>query len=248
MELIPFRFGRPDRRMFGAYHPSDTRTPTHAVLLCNPFGQAGIRSHRMYRVFAERLARAGVPALRFDYYATGDSAGDDREGNLSGWADDVLTASAELARRSRAPRLLWMGARLGATIVARAATRGSPDTIVLWEPVLDGPAFLDAFSTRRQGRPVEAIGFALSDVLVDELQQLRVPAFAVPRARSVIVASGSDAGAVQLISHWRAAGSEATLAEFEHQFDWTAEEADNTPIVPTAALARVLPLLTSLPA
>ena len=46
--------------------------------------------------------------LRFDYTATGDSAGDDAEGDLASWQQNILSAAEEL-----------IGLRLGATLAAQ---------------------------------------------------------------------------------------------------------------------------------
>jgi hypothetical protein len=56
--------------------------PGAAVLLCNPFGQEAIRCHRAFRLLSARLASSGIPSLRFDYFGTGDSPGNDGEGDL----------------------------------------------------------------------------------------------------------------------------------------------------------------------
>src|SRR4051812_43750768 len=65
--MTPFYFGAPERRLLGLFHPSATAVRgARAVLLCNPFGQEAVRSHRVYRVLAERLARGGIAVLRFD--------------------------------------------------------------------------------------------------------------------------------------------------------------------------------------
>ena len=141
--MIPIHFGRPDRTLFGIYHEATEPAPT-AVLLCPPFGQEAIRAHRLYRVLAERLARAGIAALRFDYYGTGDSLGDDLDGDLTGWQDDVLSAHRELVRRCQAKAVVWMGLRLGASLAALAARQAPAELarLVLCTPVVDGRAYL----------------------------------------------------------------------------------------------------------
>jgi hypothetical protein len=79
-----------------------------------PFGQEGIRAHRLYRVMSDRLAAAGYHVLRFDYYGSGDSAGSDEEWDVQGSIADAQAALAELLRRSRAPRWSAVGLRWAA--------------------------------------------------------------------------------------------------------------------------------------
>src|SRR5690349_2644367 len=100
---IPLYFEADSRRLFGMFHPRPaTAAPRRGVLLCNAFGREAIRAHRVFRVLAERLSRAGCDVLRFDYYATGDSAGDDGEVDFSAWPRDILAAHSELLARSQA--------------------------------------------------------------------------------------------------------------------------------------------------
>ncbi len=74
MTATAIHFGTSGRELFGIYHAAEVVSPSRpAVLLCNPFGQEAVRAHRIYRILAERLARAGHNVMRFDYYATGDS-------------------------------------------------------------------------------------------------------------------------------------------------------------------------------
>src|SRR6185369_16185836 len=99
--LTPLRFGASARRLFGLYQPPSAGTGNaQCVVLCNPFGQEAIRSHRLLRVLGDRLARAGFAVLRFDYSGTGDSDGDDSEADLGRWVEDVLSADAEARRAS----------------------------------------------------------------------------------------------------------------------------------------------------
>ncbi len=87
------------RRLFASYHIAEGNVRRgHGVVLCNPFGQEALRAHRLYRVLAERLARSGIDVMRFDYYGTGDSSGEDQEGELSGWTRDIRTVHDELLR------------------------------------------------------------------------------------------------------------------------------------------------------
>jgi pimeloyl-ACP methyl ester carboxylesterase len=147
--MTPLMFGPPARRLFGLYHPAeDGRPDKGAVLICPPFGQEALRSHRFFKVLADRLARAGFSVLRFDYYGTGDSPGDDVEGEFDGWASDIAAAHEELRRLSSAgapgtpdgPGVRWLGVRLGGTLALLAAQQTRPrlERLVLWEPVVDG--------------------------------------------------------------------------------------------------------------
>jgi uncharacterized protein len=97
--VIPLRFGSPQRELFGMLHRPERGTTGTGVLVCNPFGQEAVRSHRLFRVMAERLARSGRSVMRFDYFGTGDSAGDEDDADLDAWQHDILRAHAELVER-----------------------------------------------------------------------------------------------------------------------------------------------------
>ena len=258
----PIYFGAPDRRLFGIYHSGDvtTRAP-RAVLLCNPLGQEAIRVHRFYRVLAGRLARMGVSVLRFDPYGTGDSMGDDTDLSLAGWQADLLCAHAELTRRAPSSSVQWAGARLGATLALLALPRASRSLtgVVLWDVVIDGAAYrhdlrhrhADALATSygligpdwhgmlndESAFRGEAIGFALSAGFQEELQRtdvrLTVPASGIEVR---VLGDPGDAALDSWINHCRAAGAAIDFTAHSHDFDWTAEEAVNTALVPPKVL------------
>ncbi len=255
--MIPFRFGAAPRQLMGLYHPGDGgRLEKAAVLLCNPFGQEAVRTHRMFRVLAERLARAGIPVLRFDYFGTGDSMGDDTDGDLDAWRDDILLAHQELKRRVPGAAVTWLGVRLGATLACLASGMDSarqPGRLVLWEPLTDGRRYLDEMAKshrralvasyslvpdayRQPGRN-EAMGFGMGDRLVSQLEALHADALSGLSAGSVTLVAGARhegaAALARLLAH-RAIPHE-TL-RFEHAFDWASEEALNTALVPHEAL------------
>jgi uncharacterized protein len=143
--LIPIRFGQPARQLFGLYEaPHVSAARGESILLCAPFGQEAIRSHRLFKVLADRLCREGFHVLRFDYFGTGDSAGEGEEVSIEGFIADVLMANNELANRSGCTSTSWMGLRLGASVAALASARvpNKLARLILWEPITDGAAYL----------------------------------------------------------------------------------------------------------
>lgn len=161
MAIAPVRIKSPinlHREMIAFAHRARLqadRKPRPAVLLLNPFGQEAVRTHRLLRVLADRLARAGHDVLRFDYHGTGDSPGEDLNANLVHFAQDALAAADALAAMTKASTFTWLGIRLGASVALQAtqildsvdlgnAEIRGPGHLVLWEPVLDGAAHLKA--------------------------------------------------------------------------------------------------------
>lgn len=184
---VPFYFGDANERLFGNYHPSEGRVFS-ALLLCYPLGIEYIYGHRAYRQLALRASQAGVPVMRFDYYGTGDAAGDDTDASLSRWLNNISTAIDELKRRSGASSVVLGGLRLGASLAVQAAsTRTDVDGLLLWEPIVNGEAYLAELQESHQrrlwylptppevhksDRLMEALGFVLSDRMHNEIEQL----------------------------------------------------------------------------
>jgi hypothetical protein len=284
-----FFFGAAGRRPFAAFHeatPASGPRPAEslpAVLLCAPLGQEAVRSHRLLRVLAESLARRGVPVLRFDPFGTGDAEGDDEALDLPGWVADCLAAAAELARLAPGRPHTWLGLRLGATVACRAAgrwvqsqaaglARPPLQRLVLCEPVLHGPGYLDelaqatvsalesSFSIRQawwrqslrdapERLQREGLGFALGENFFRQLQALRVQHVTVPAslelqavAPAVPPSGRSRAPSDAAIDSWfqgLATAPGSAVHTVSYRFDWTAEEALNTAMVPAALLAAL---------
>ena len=162
------------------------------MLLCNPFGEEASRAHRIYRVLAAQLERAGYTTLRFDFSGTGDSSGEARDATIEQWLRDLATAAAELKSASGSPRVAMVGLRFGATLAALATSRGSlrPRHLLLWDPVVNGATYLrelaaqhrqymkeemgaagwsDTLPVSAEGFPAEALGTPLSPALTAEM-------------------------------------------------------------------------------
>jgi hypothetical protein len=266
--MIPYRFGAPNRRMFGVYYPPDGGQAMRrtAVLLCNPFGQEGIYSQRLLRVLSERLAKAGFAVLRFDYYATGDSCGACEEGRLHDWADDVLTASAELRARSGCAAVAWMGLRLGASIAVIASLRAgdaAPSGLLLWDPVVSGKGYLDELRDAHcrlfdhehpagwagiaplvghapEGPTDQALGFPLEPALRAEIEALDLAALDPPRSATLDVVATSVSPALEgLRAQFGARAGGVAFHAIRSASSWNSDEAMSSAIVPADVLELV---------
>jgi pimeloyl-ACP methyl ester carboxylesterase len=170
-----------------------------AILLCPPFGREDAASYRCRRDWAESLAAAGLPVLRFDLQATGDSGGRiDEPGRLESWIEAVR-ALAELLRAETGRRTAAIGIGLGGMLAVAAAAEGAPlDELVLWGVPGHGRSLarelttfarIEAETMRAAGAPepppeaaakVAPGGFLLPGELLDALRRLDLCALRVP--------------------------------------------------------------------
>jgi len=157
---LPFYFG-PGRELFGFYHPAPAATGA-AVLLCPPFGVEQIRCHRLYRQLAHGLAESGMPVLRFDYFGTGDSAGDSGAFEWTRCLADVASAAAELRLRHGGGRLLAFGARLGANAALASAQTARLDGVVAWDAITDGAALVSQYDRMQASLKVDMNRFEVA--------------------------------------------------------------------------------------
>jgi uncharacterized protein len=236
----------------GGHGSTGHGSPRKAVLLCNPFGQEAIRCHRAFRLLVGRLARMGIASLRFDYYGTGDSPGNDGEGDLLRWRRDIIAAHQALASRSGADRIVWVGLRLGASLALEAATHVEPAPlrVVLWDPVTDGARYLaalaghHAFWTRRRDVHDEALGFLLPQRLRAQVAALDLPASLATSRQPVAILLGAKVdGGVRLMERMPALRPDAPVAMIGETTEWCSNEAMGTQWVPGEALERLLELV-----
>ena len=197
MSARPLYFGPASAPRFGWLHAPDDGTARGAVVLCPPLGTEELGAHWVYQLLADDLARRGVLVLRFDYGATGDSAGELSElAGVETWIEDVEAAIA-LVRDAGAPTVSLLGLRLGATVAAcAAARRDDVHALVLWDPC-DGRSFLReqrALSLLSAGPTparadgaVELMALLLPRPLAEDVHALAFPAPGSPLAEAVLV-------------------------------------------------------------
>jgi alpha-beta hydrolase superfamily lysophospholipase len=139
----PAYLGDGDAAVFAWYHEAEGAPAGDQVaVICPPVGSEYTRSHRSLRHLADRLARSGVPTLRFDYHGIGDSPGTDLDPDrLATWQANIHTAIEHARSLSGRERVCVVGVRLGATLAALATAQESVDRLVLWNPCVAGKAY-----------------------------------------------------------------------------------------------------------
>ncbi|HEX8255340.1 MAG TPA: alpha/beta fold hydrolase, partial [Thermoanaerobaculia bacterium] len=185
----PLFFGPDERSLFGWYHAPAGKNADIAVVICQPLGHEYINAHRSMRHLADRLARAGIPALRFDYHGTGDSTGSDEDpGRVNAWRESVVEAVATARALSGRRRIGLVGFRFGAALAAAASTELDVDSLVLWAPVTRGRLYarelkaLHLTSGNEGGPAIEPGGFLFTEETQRDISAME----ATPKAARVL--------------------------------------------------------------
>jgi len=237
-----FFFGETGGQLFGCHHPPSSGASTAGAVLCYPMGQEYLRTHRLFRFLARRLSDAGLHVLRFDYFGTGDSAGEFETARLERWVDDTMTALAELRRRFLVRRVYAAGLRLGAAIALRAAVKqGGVDGLVLWDPVTNGPEYLadiidqegqqlysslskDAAAVGGGRHPAEIVGFPMTEAMYGDLAALDLFGITrMPAPRTLLVDSSGEALQGKLRAHIEGASTALQFEHIPHPTMWTQD-------------------------
>lgn len=257
-DVEPFFFGA-DGALFGLHHPADAAARRgEGVVLCYPLGHEYLVAHRAFRQLALRLAAAGFDVLRFDYFATGDSAGACERGALSRWLADTHAAMAELRARTRGAPIALVGCRLGAALAACAAAEdGGVERLALWDPVASGRAHVRDVARRHAGmlrraqvraereaavggapeEPAELLGIATPRALLREIERLDLLADARRPAPSVLlVDGGGDPDVARLDAHLARLGARVTRRRVRVPDAWTWIEDPRTVLVPAGVV------------
>jgi len=242
---------------FGWRHSAaEVAAGDRVAVLCGPVGHEYTRAHRTLRHLADRLARAGIPALRFDYHGVGNSPGTDLDpGRLEAWKASVRAAVAHAREWSGCERVILVGVRLGAALAALVAAEDGIDTLVLWSPVVKGRGYIRelqaiAMSAQPGACPVdgalESAGYIYTAETLDAIRAVDLlPVKPRATAHALVVARDDIAADETLARHLSALG---VACDFETAPGWAGMMADHQfSIVPDAALDRIVAWLASRP-
>ena len=236
--MTAFHFGASERPLFGYYH-APGGPGSGAVVICPPGAGEHQYAHRALRVLAQRLAERGRHVLRFDYSGTGDSWGEGTDADPAAWIADAGEAVQELRAMSGARRVDLVGLRFGGTVAARTAA-GRPDVgrVVLWDPVLDGEAWLAELDPvpfgAGPGAAVELGAQLVSERFVDAVRRV-VPWDVPSRIGERVLLLLTRPGAAEPLAHVEA----LEVERLEQPAPWVVDESIWTGQVPAQALARI---------
>lgn len=225
--------------LYGVYHSPVGSVAGNALLICPPLGQEYVRCHYLLKTVADTLAGQGMRVLRFDYYSTGDSLGDDLAGSPSRWQNDILEAYSLLLHESKSSGIVILGARLGASFALRTLTGMPVSGWVLWDPVISGRQHLeeqrrmhmqkenkllvtrDLHKPRRRESSEELLGYNYSRAAIGQIEKLRLDPTDVPAKVPVHqIFSKTAPGFATLTDEWAAAQADDDITFLNEDCRW----------------------------
>ncbi len=243
-----FYFGSSENYLFGVHHPPIAgKDRGEGVLICGPFGQEYMRSHRSLRHLAICLSKLGYHVLRFDYRGQGDSSSDTEGVTPQQWQKDILCASQELLDVAMVKKFSIIGLRLGALLAGSLEeVPKSLVRLVLWDPVATGQDYLDEIEpkakTVKNGSALSINGFIMADTFQDGLKKLSLfdGATQIDYSIDQVVSHETDAF-MNLKNLW--SGNEHynfTLCPSPH--DWNYVDSDGGILWPISILQTIVAL------
>jgi len=224
-----------------------------------------MKSRRALRSLAERFAKSGVHALRFDYYGMGDSSGDGTDGDVARWVDDIGVALDELKASRGLDTVGLVGLRFGASLAAlAAATRQDISFLVMWEPIVKGQHYLtgarrifDAWienesqqhpELRDQIAKSEIFGYPLTSRLTSGIESVDLlTAAKSPADRVLLVNEGTCYHFHALGQHLTEIGSNVESRHVDGGKIWNQEVYSEKALVPREVLSEIVDWAAKVP-
>lgn len=261
--MHPFFFGETGKQLYGVYDsPRSTASHNDGVLICYPIGQEYMRSHWACRQLVSQLSRAGNHCMRFDYFGTGDSAGQNTEAGMEQWHADIDSALSELKDIAGVNKTSVVGLRFGAAIAA-SAKKHHINKLVLWDPVVNGMAYVESMRSMQQqlqeklkqlhpGRPKqtlagveELIGFRFSEKLLSEIaaiDMLSMQDFSSQHIHLVVSEQREDYTALK--THLDELGVLASYQQVSPSGEWLALQQIENALIASEAVTAVNKVIT----
>ena len=132
-----------NQELYGRFHkPPTGKSIRGAVLMCNPILMEACNIQWGYKRLANSLADAGYYVLRFDYFGCGNSWGEDEEGGVERWQQDINNTAIKLTELTGLTNIDVIGFRFGCTLASNLSSV-PVNKFVLWEPTLDSTTYVN---------------------------------------------------------------------------------------------------------
>jgi pimeloyl-ACP methyl ester carboxylesterase len=213
-------------------HPGSSR---RGVVLCSPIGLEDLVMHRFVRRLACNIAAAGMPALRFDYPGTGDSAGMESDPDcVQKWLASVRRAVKWLREETGVTEVVLVGFRVGGLLAAQVAAQlGDIAGLVLVGSVVSGSAYVREARALRSlvahtsgvaavdpsvldedsGGGLNVAGFHLNRATIRDLERLDLRSLRrSPAPRVLLLGRSNSAAERRLAEFLRTLGAEVSVA------------------------------------
>jgi exosortase A-associated hydrolase 2 len=215
---VPFFFNVEPGTRFCMYYPPNPGVPAlGAILYVHPFAEEMNKSRRMAALQARAFAAMGYAVLQMDLFGCGDSCGDFSSGRWEIWKRDLAVAAGWLAERAGGQPLHLWGVRLGGLLALDFAASRQVDTVILWQPFINGRTCINHFLRLRLAAGIDdaaALGPRTTSALRTELVtsgRIEVAGYELDSAM-VKGIDACDAANLKLLPcsvHWFASGTPA---------------------------------------
>lgn len=225
----------------GFLHPASGST---GVVMVGPWGYEALCLGKAWRIFAEAIAAAGYPVLRYDHPGSGDSL-DPVDTGLDCWRAAFLAAGEELRSRTGVDRIVVVAQGLGAAVALENLDRvpGLAGFAAL-APVISGRSHvreLQAWGAMVGGTADGAVsiaGLALPPRLGTEIGVLDLKAVERRVPAALVVARPSRAAEAALAGRLHTTAGPVEVVDF---VDFEASVTDPTrSILPAATQGAVI--------
>ena len=130
---IPVVFTSDGRQLIGIWHRGRSKK---MVLLCHGFTGGKVESKRIFVEAGRLFSEQGIDAFRFDFFGSGDSAGDFADSSISTNLINLRDAIA-WARQQGYEDIAVLGLSMGGATAILAADKGLFKAMVTWSAVPD---------------------------------------------------------------------------------------------------------------
>ena len=136
-EREPFTLTNQGQKIYGMIHRPLKLSNVPAVVIMHGFAGTKIGKYRIYVKVAQKLAEAGILAMRLDFRGSGDSEGDISEMTLDGEVSDALMALKLVSKDPQvdSSRIGVLGRSLGGIVSVIACNQFKHvKCLALWAP------------------------------------------------------------------------------------------------------------------